>query len=226
MLKNVVEKNPLKFDTIFKVYNKILGKNKFKYRNASNKVLIYSSLLKKTTIRVFGTNNTIVIDSLCRLTKCQIIIYGNNNIVNIKQRCAFNSTSLVIEDNNNSIEIGEFTWIAGKTELCAMESTKIIIGDRCMFSGNIHFRTGDSHSIIDENLNSRVNFSRDIFIGNHVWVGSNVTCLKGSSIADDSIIGYGSLVTKKFDEPNVVLAGVPAKIVRSKVNWLKERRNY
>ena len=33
-------------------------------------------------------------------------------------------------------------------------------------------------------------------------------------IADNSIVGWGSIVTKEFNEPNVIIAGIPAKIVK------------
>ena len=42
---------------------------------------------------------------------------------------------------------------------------------------------------------------------------------KGVSIKQDTIIGTGSVVTKPFDESNVVIAGTPAKIVKRNVVW-------
>ena len=38
-------------------------------------------------------------------------------------------------------------------------------------------------------------------------------------IADNSIVGWGSIVTKEFNEPNVIIAGIPAKIVKRGINW-------
>ena len=29
---------------------------------------------------------------------------------------------------------------------------------------------------------------------------------------DNSIVGWGSIVTKVFNEPNIILAGIPAKL--------------
>ncbi len=37
-------------------------------------------------------------------------------------------------------------------------------------------------------------------------------------IADNCIVGAGSLVTKKFEEPNVVIAGHPAKVIKTGIN--------
>ena len=43
--------------------------------------------------------------------------------------------------------------------------------------------------------------------------------MKGSHIADGSIVGYRSLVTSKFTEQNILIAGNPARFVQSNINW-------
>lgn len=42
---------------------------------------------------------------------------------------------------------------------------------------------------------------------------------KNTKIPDDSIVGWGSIVTKVFHEPNIILAGIPAKIIKRGINW-------
>lgn len=113
---------------------------------------------------------------------------------------------------------GRGTYFAGKIHLAAIEGTRIEIGNDCLFSSEIVFRTGDSHSILDMDGN-RINASKDIIVGNHVWVGHRALINKGVTIEDDSIIGTGAIVTRSFCEKNVVIAGVPAKIIKSNVNW-------
>ena len=56
-------------------------------------------------------------------------------------------------------------------------------------------------------------------IGNHVWVGKDVKIGKNARISDHRILGWGSIVSKEFDEPHVILAGMPAKIVKRGINW-------
>ena len=60
--------------------------------------------------------------------------------------------------------------------------------------------------------------SCDIKIGNHVWIGANVTILKGVSIGDGSIVAAGSVVTKSIPEA-CLAAGVPAKVIKENVQW-------
>ena len=50
-------------------------------------------------------------------------------------------------------------------------------------------------------------------IGNDVWVGANVTILKGVSIGNGAIIGAGSVVTKDV-EPFSIVVGTPAKHIK------------
>lgn len=219
--KNYIKSNPDKIAYLLRLHNRILGFNKISI-SPSNKIKIGAVLMKNTTILVKGINNTITIKNLSRLVNCSIYISGNNNHIVISSRAGLNKTDLHMEDDNNKIFIGENTSFFGDTQLAAMEGTSIRIGEDCMFSSDIQFRTGDSHSIIDFN-GKRLNPSENIYIGNHVWVGTKVICLKGVHIADNCIVGAGSLLTKKFNEENVIVAGNPAKIVKHNINWLVKR---
>lgn len=123
-----------------------------------------------------------------------------------------------IEDDGNEITIGENTSIYGNTHLACIEGTKITIGNNCLFSSEIVFRTGDSHSIL--NLKGeRINQSKNITIKDHVWIGNGVAVNKGVVIAENTIVGTKSVVTKAFDDQNVSIAGNPARIIKKNVNW-------
>jgi sugar O-acyltransferase (sialic acid O-acetyltransferase NeuD family) len=52
-----------------------------------------------------------------------------------------------------------------------------------------------------------------VFVGNNSWVGANATINPRVKIGDNVIIGSGAVVTKDTPD-NVVLVGVPAKILR------------
>ena len=47
-----------------------------------------------------------------------------------------------------------------------------------------------------------------------VWLGVNVTVLKGVTIGDNSVIGNGALVVTSLPE-NVVAGGIPAKVIKA-----------
>jgi acetyltransferase-like isoleucine patch superfamily enzyme len=58
--------------------------------------------------------------------------------------------------------------------------------------------------------------SKPTHIGKHVWIGANVVILKGVTIGDRTIIGAGSVVTKSLPA-DVIAAGVPAQVIRSRL---------
>ncbi|HEI3816188.1 TPA: acyltransferase, partial [Escherichia coli] len=67
--------------------------------------------------------------------------------------------------------------------------------------------------------NKVLNASKPIILGDHVWVGAKATFLKGTVIPNNSIIGTGSIVSKEFTEQFTAIAGIPAEVVKTGVNW-------
>lgn len=92
-----------------------------------------------------------------------------------------------------------------------------------MLSSKIDIRTGDSHSLIQKGTRKRLNPSVSVKIGDHVWIGTGVTILKGTSIAENCMVGAASLLCKQYSNPNCVIAGVPAKEVKHDIDWMAER---
>ena len=52
-----------------------------------------------------------------------------------------------------------------------------------------------------------------IYIGKNVWIGANATVLAGITIGDGAIVAAGAVVTKDV-EPNTIVGGVPAKVIK------------
>lgn len=57
---------------------------------------------------------------------------------------------------------------------------------------------------------------RDIMIGQHCYIGSACLFSPNSGLGNNVVLGMGSLVTKHISGDDVVIAGVPAKIIRHK----------
>ena len=55
--------------------------------------------------------------------------------------------------------------------------------------------------------------TKDITIGNNVFIGANCTILPGTEIGDDVVIGAGSVVKGKLEE-SAVYAGAPCKKIK------------
>jgi acetyltransferase-like isoleucine patch superfamily enzyme len=150
------------------------------------------------------------------------MIIGDNHKLLIHERCTINNSEFWFEDENCAISIGSHTRINGAHIAITEPDSSITIGNDCLFSKDIDVRNGDSHSIIDLSNLKRINYAKDISIGNHVWLGKYVKILKGSHIGDNSVIGINSLVLGNIKN-NSLAGGVPAKIVKENITWKIER---
>ncbi|GAB6900706.1 acyltransferase [Kineosporia succinea] len=107
-----------------------------------------------------------------------------------------------------------------ETALVVAQGTDVIIGEDCMFSFSVEIRTTDTHAIYDIDSGNRINPDKPILIGDHVWLGKQAIVLKGASIGSGSVAGARAIVSGKVP-PLSVVAGVPARVVRSNVVWTR-----
>lgn len=61
-----------------------------------------------------------------------------------------------------------------------------------------------------------VNVSEDVQCGDYIYLGAGAKLLIGVQLQSGTIVGANAVVNKSFDEENVVLAGIPAKIVSNR----------
>ncbi len=165
---------------------------------------------------------------------------GKNSIVKIKYPVTFNKCNILLNDDC-SVNIGtskhlHFT-LNGHHESNLIVADGVQIGDaiihmenergtslkidkNAILAYNIQIYTTDTHPIFDLSNNKMINNTKStVHIGERTWVCANSILLKGADIADDSIVGNASVVTKKFTDTNVILGGNPAQIVKKGIFW-------
>lgn len=101
-------------------------------------------------------------------------------------------------DNKGIIEFGKN--LKTNQNFSCFSNTYIKLGNDILIGWNVNIRDSDGHHILDINSDQILNPNKTILIGNNVWISSHVDILKGSFINDNSIIGFRSLVTRKFTE--------------------------
>ena len=202
----------IRLERVFNVKEKIIGED--------NSITYKYAVLKKVSFDIIGNNNIVIINNGCIINNVKFYIRGDNNHIILHEgiKCSGSSTFWT-SCNNGYIEIGKNTSFENNVAFQIAENNlKIIVGEECMFSSNIYVWPQDWHQIIDKN-GCRMNFSKDVIIGNHVWIGYDTKILKGVEIGNNNIVGANSLVTKKFSEQNVLIAGSPAIIRKRDINW-------
>ena len=163
---------------------------------------------KKSAIQITIQGNGHIVDiSACKINRLlQLLLVpggfmprriASGSAINIKSGCTFN---------------GNVSLVAGECD------SKILVGSDCLFS-DVVANTTDSHCLYDLESGERINKPKNILIGNHCWLGKDVTLSKGANIADNTIVAQKSLVTHSFTESNIVIGGVPADVIRTQVGW-------
>lgn len=87
---------------------------------------------------------------------------------------------------------------------------KVRIGDYTQIGPNVNIISAN-HRVED----LREHLPSEVTIGCYSWLGAGSTVLPGVTLGDFVIVGAGSVVTKSFPEGYVVVAGNPAKIIRT-----------
>lgn len=128
---------------------------------------------------------------------------------------------IFIAGNRAYIKIGKDCTIKDLNIFCG-NAAKVVIGNDCMFARNIEIRQTDGHQIFDLNTRERINHEKDVFIGNHVWIGKDVFLLGGANIPDNCVLGARTVTSRKFEEKNCVIAGNPGKIIRQNILWARD----
>ena len=95
---------------------------------------------------------------------------------------------------------------------CTMlDLAEIHIGNNCLIGPDVGIYTA-GHRLEPEGRMLDV-YGLPIAIGNDVWIGGHSTILPGVSIGDGAVVAAGAVVTKDV-EPNTIVGGVPAKVIK------------
>ena len=155
--------------------------------------------------------------------KSKIYIDGDDNYIRIKNtKHSIYSLRILGLNNNNKVFIGENFFSTGnlQVEFAKCSDLSLSIGDNCMFGQGVNIMLDDFHKIMDLTSGEQINKpKKGIFIGNNVWLARDVRVLKDVSIADNTVVATGSIVTKSSFDNNVILAGIPAKVVKNNITW-------
>ncbi len=196
----------------------------FEQKSENNKIFVdstKSSLENGSFVTFNGKGNILYVEDGVRVSNSQIKFNSDNAVVYLSK-----SRSLYYVDisanRDACVFIGKNNYINGRVLIITSERKNIIIGDEGLISFGVCMRTADPHLIYSCETKKRINESKSVLIGDHVWIGQNVLVLKGTVMGSGSILGGGSVITNKSIPSNASAAGNSARIISENVFFSKE----
>jgi acetyltransferase-like isoleucine patch superfamily enzyme len=107
------------------------------------------------------------------------------------------------------LEIGNDVFINYGTSL--VSSAHVKIGNGCLIGTHVMVMDCDFHRVEDKAWDTS---GSPIVLEDRVWLGNRTMILKGVLVGHDSVVAAGSVVTSDVP-PRTLVAGVPARVVRS-----------
>lgn len=164
----------------------------------------------------------ILIGDFCQFNENTEIRVFDNASLKIGVHCTVGKNSFI--SSARTVIIGDRNWFGFNTFLVNERYGRIVIGNDCMFSNYVKFRSDSGHSLFDLEIKKDVNamHKNEIEIKDCVWIGLDVIVLGDSVLEEGSVVGAGSLIKKEYPG-HCVIVGNPAKIIRKNIVWDKSK---
>ena len=151
----------------------------------------------------------------------QLTLCEGSGIVEIGDMCmfgyklgGFNSNGTIelqARSKDARVRIGNNVLTNNNIFICA--ENYISIGDDTLIGQNVVIMDHEAHGT-NPTERRKLGEIGNVIIGKNVWIGNSVTILKNTEIGENSIVATGAVVSGKFPA-NVIIGGVPAKIIKN-----------
>ena len=192
----------------------------------------YENYFKKGDSTFMRGNSSIRFDVIDKIENRKYISIGERGIIN---------AHFIFESEKGEVIIGDNVHLGGVTFICRNKievhndvtmAWGIVIYDHNSHSIYWEERKNDNQQCYDDYVNCNGNnvvnkdwsFVADapVVIESKVWIGFDVTILKGVTVGEGAVIAAKSVVTKNV-EPWTVVAGNPAVVVKYLPEYNKEK---
>lgn len=195
--------------------------NESQVEKLENNKIIGSFKLTNSRISFNGQNNILVCDNDINFTNAVLTFNGDNSLIYIRSNIVDGFRSIIY--NNSTLYIGKNVFFGSSVNISVYESQNIIIGDDCILNAEAKMFSADFSSIYDCQTKKRKNFSRSVYIGDHVWLGRYSYISRGVHIGSGAIIGDGTFVMPNEEIPSNTLSyGNPSQIVDTDVFYTRD----
>lgn len=104
------------------------------------------------------------------------------------------------------------SWVGAGVQVIPTADAAVYIGDRCDIGPGAMFVTG-THELGRAERRAGRGCAHAVVVGDGCWIGARALFLAGSGVGSGCVVAGGAVVTRLFPE-NVLVAGVPARVVR------------
>ncbi|MEE9365059.1 MAG: hypothetical protein V3U92_20845, partial [Cellulophaga sp.] len=153
--------------------------------------------------------------------------------VNIGKFNLFTGPFTLQMDSKSSIEFGNLfrcgEWTTDEKFLNLNFSRSLEIGKNVTITNKHYFDIAGLIKISDDSWIAGYGsqfwthggnvVDKDIIIERNCYIGSAVCFAPGTKFSINTMVGLGSVVAKKFEQDNVLVAGSPAKVKKENFNW-------
>jgi acetyltransferase-like isoleucine patch superfamily enzyme len=155
--------------------------------------------------------DNVVIDDYCVLDAkgCQGIDFIIGNHVILSRGC-------ILSAKDGKLSVGDNTNFGANCLVYAVKEVKIgkdtLLAAQCYVGGSMyHIERTDIPPI------QQGSYANGVSIGDGCWLGAGVKVMDGVAIGDGVVLGTGAVVNKNI-ESFTVAVGVPAKVIKKRVN--------
>ncbi len=137
---------------------------------------------------------------------------GGRGVLDLGGNIRISGGTYILADGR--MRIGANTLVGSNCILASLH--EIEIGDDCLIGHMVSIRDHEHEILAAERRISEQGFREGaVRIGDNVWLGDKVTVTSGVTIGENSVVGANAVVTRDIP-PNVVAAGVPARVIRAR----------
>ena len=192
--------------------------------------------LNKVKITIKGNNNKICIKNTTKPHRgiLSININADDSEFHIDEDLFVGNGGIYIDlgnmgyktIKNSKIIIGKNLSVGGLKIITYNSNVVITLGSDIMTAWGVYIYATDSHPIYDIETGKIVNKIKGINIGDNCWLGADCKILKNVTLKNNTIVGFGSVVTKSFDKENIAIGGNPARLLKENVSWKRYDEKY
>lgn len=112
-----------------------------------------------------------------------------------------------------NVYVGKNSHINHLCCVWAGENSKIVLGNNLLMGPGVALFSVNHGIIKGQPMTFQERREASIVIGDDVWLGTHSVITAGTTISNDVIVAAGAIVTHSITEEEVIVGGIPARII-------------